>query len=193
VSKQIIDSSNKSSGAAKEASRAEVKMTGLSESVGKIGQVIELINNIASQTNLLSLNATIEAARAGEAGKGFAVVASEVKNLAEQTGKATEEIVAYVNNIQSATKESADALNHIVGTIKEINDISNNVKSAIVSEPGASVKISDGMNQVTSIAAAITQTSSSSEQVLSAASELSQYAEVLKAEVQSFIDGIKNA
>ena len=168
-------------------------MTRLSNSVGKIGQVIELINNIASQINLLSLNATIEAARAGEAGKGFAVVASEVKNLAEQTGKATEEIVAYVNEIQGATKQSADALNHIVGTIRQVNEISNSVKNAIINEPGSTVKSTDSMNQITNIAAAITQTSSSSEQVLSAASELSRYSEVLKVEVQNFIDGIRNA
>ena len=82
----------------------------LAESAEKIGDVVGLITDIASQTNLLALNATIEAAHAGDAGKGFAVVASEVKNLANQTGKATEEIDAQITQIQAATKEAVEAI-----------------------------------------------------------------------------------
>jgi methyl-accepting chemotaxis protein len=76
----------------------------------KIGDVVSLINDIASQTNLLAPNATIKAARAGEAGKGFAVVASEVKSLATQTGKATEEIDAPITSMQAATGEAVRAI-----------------------------------------------------------------------------------
>ena len=79
-------------------------MQGLAEAAQKIGEVVELINDIAGQTNLLALNATIEAARAGEAGKGFAVVAARGEDLANQTAKATEDIAAQITAIQSATK-----------------------------------------------------------------------------------------
>ncbi len=90
----------------------------------KIGEVVTLIQNIASQTNLLALNATIEAARAGEHGRGFAVVASEVKALANQTAKATEEISAQIQDIQTATGEAVSAIQAIGGTIAEIDEIS---------------------------------------------------------------------
>src|SRR3546814_11700578 len=85
-------------------------LQGLAEAAQKIGEVVNLITDIASQTNLLALNATIEAARAGDAGKGFAVVASEVKNLANETAKATEEIPGQINSLQAATRHAVTAI-----------------------------------------------------------------------------------
>ena len=87
-------------------SRTDAIVKTLAEGAQKIGDVVNLISTIAAQTNLLALNATIEAARAGDAGKGFAVVASEVKNLANQTAKATEDISQQIATIQVATKEA---------------------------------------------------------------------------------------
>ena len=106
ISRQVAQSSKITGQAVADAKRTDAIVRALAEGAEKIGAVVGLITNIASQTNLLALNATIEAARAGDAGKGFAVVASEVKSLANQTGKATEEIGAQITQIQAATKEA---------------------------------------------------------------------------------------
>src|SRR5207302_7587038 len=103
---QVNQSSEIAQQAVADVERTNVTMQGLAETARRIGDVVKLINDIASQTNLLALNATIEAARAGEAGKGFAVVASEVKALANQTAKATEEIDAQIRAVQQETQGS---------------------------------------------------------------------------------------
>ena len=100
ISRQVYESTGLISGAVEQINQTNDTVRTLAESSGKVGEVVGLINDIASQTNLLALNATIEAARAGEAGKGFAVVASEVKNLAGQTAKATEEISTNITAMQ---------------------------------------------------------------------------------------------
>src|SRR6185369_15295932 len=110
-----------------EAEQTDRTIKGLADAVQRIGEVVTLINGIASQTNLLALNATIEAARAGEAGKGFAVVASEVKSLANQTAKATEEIAGQIGAIQQATTGAVDAITGISETIARVNEISASV------------------------------------------------------------------
>tara|TARA_R110000772_G_scaffold49123_4_gene112560 strand:- start:112848 stop:114737 length:1890 start_codon:yes stop_codon:yes gene_type:complete len=110
ISEQAATSSQVSEAAADQARKTDERVRRLNDAALKIGAVIQLITDIAEQTNLLALNATIEAARAGEAGKGFAVVASEVKNLANQTAKATEEIAAQVANIQSETGDTVRAI-----------------------------------------------------------------------------------
>ncbi len=117
ISRQVSQSNEIASNAATEAERSNKQVQGLAEAAQKIGEVVELISDIAEQTNLLALNATIEAARAGDAGKGFAVVAAEVKNLANQTAKATEEISSQIGGIQAATKDAVQAIGGITTTI----------------------------------------------------------------------------
>jgi methyl-accepting chemotaxis protein len=139
ISGQVTTSSKIAHQAAEEARRTDQTVAKLSEAAQRIGQVVQLINNIAGQTNLLALNATIEAARAGDAGKGFAVVASEVKSLAGQTARATEEIAAQVSAIQDATKLAVTAIGGIAQTINQLSSIGASVAAA-VEEQGASTQ-----------------------------------------------------
>src|SRR5690606_15387606 len=120
----------------------------LTEAANKIGDIIHLINDIASQTNLLALNATIEAARAGEAGKGFAVVAGEVKSLAGQTARATEEISTQIGAIQSATTKSVDAIRSISDIIAEISGISQEINSSVEQQNQATREIASSAQNV---------------------------------------------
>lgn len=140
---------------------------GLANSADRIGQVVGLINSIASQTNLLALNATIEAARAGEAGKGFAVVASEVKTLASQTAKATAEIAAQIGTVQAGTNDAVAAIQEITNVINSINDISNGIAAAIQEQGAVTQEISSNMltasNGVQSITDNMTRIASATE------------------------------
>ncbi len=120
----------------------------LSQSADKIGDVVELIRDIAEQTNLLALNATIEAARAGDAGKGFAVVASEVKQLAEQTAKATDEIVAQITAVQTSSHDAVAAIGTIMGQVQEINEVTLTIASAVEEQQAATSEIASSIQVV---------------------------------------------
>jgi methyl-accepting chemotaxis protein len=122
-----------------EADETSTTMRGLAAAANQIGEVIKLINGIASQTNLLALNATIEAARAGDAGRGFTVVASEVKALANQTTKATEDIQAQINSIQGETSRVVAAISSIGSTVSNMRTMATGIASAM-EEQGATTQ-----------------------------------------------------
>jgi methyl-accepting chemotaxis protein len=187
--------------AAEEARRTNSVVEGLAAGTQKIGEVVTLIQSIASQTNLLALNATIEAARAGEHGRGFAVVASEVKALANQTAKATEEISAQVQDIQTATSQAVSAIQAIGGTIAEIDEISNEVAAAVDQQGAATREIAGNVQQaangtrdvngnILSVSRASEEAGRATSKLLDAANGLSSQSDQLKSEVDSFLGSL---
>ena len=169
-------------------------VTKLGDSSAEIGQVIKVITSIAEQTNLLALNATIEAARAGEAGKGFAVVANEVKELANQTAKATEEISSKISAIQTDTQSAVTAIGEISGVIGQISDISNTIASAVEEQSATTNEITRNVTDasrgsqeiaenIAGVAQAAHSTTEGATDTQTAASELSK----LAAEMQNIV------
>jgi methyl-accepting chemotaxis protein len=204
ISRQVQESARMASEAVDQASRTNDRVGELSKAAARIGDVIELINNIAGQTNLLALNATIEAARAGEAGRGFAVVASEVKALAEQTAKATGEIGQQITGIQAATEDSVGAIQEISGTIGKLSEISSAIAAAVEEQGAATQEISRNVQQaaqgtqmvsanITDVQRGATETETASSHVLSAAQSLSGDSNRLKLEVAKFLESVRAA
>jgi methyl-accepting chemotaxis protein len=125
-----------------EAQTTDEQMASLTGSVQEIGQIVNLIRNIAGQTNLLALNATIEAARAGEAGRGFAVVAAEVKSLAVQTAKSTEQIAVQIDAVQSSTRFAVEAIRRNTERMRDIDGYTSAVARSLAEQDAATDEIS---------------------------------------------------
>jgi methyl-accepting chemotaxis protein len=204
IAGQVKRSSESLRDASDEAQRTNATIAGLAERSNRIGDVVNLINDIAGQTNLLALNATIEAARAGEAGRGFAVVAGEVKSLASQTAKATEEISAQIGGVQAATREAVAAIGSIASRIHQLNEISMTISAAVEQQSAATDEIARNVQQAASgtrnvssninaVTAAATETGFAAGQVLESTQSLARETSGLKETVSKFLRGVRAA
>ena len=204
IGQQVTNAAEITRNAVDEARSTNADVEGLAKASGKIGEVVGLISDIASQTNLLALNATIEAARAGEAGKGFAVVANEVKTLANQTARATEEIVGQIEAIQTSTQSAVGAIQGIGKTIEELSGIAEAIASAVEQQGAATGEIGSSINEAANGVATVTdniaevvgatgQIGEAAEDVLGASGEMSTQAGLLSEEVERFLSEARNA
>jgi methyl-accepting chemotaxis protein len=189
---------------------ANQKVQSLTEAAERIGHVVDLIQDVAAQSNLLALNATIEAARAGEAGRGFAVVAGEVKTLADQTAKATDDIKKQIDAIRSLTHSAVEAMQSIVTTMSDVKQNTQEIAGAVQQQSAATSEISNsvrqaarGIEDVTShmpdVTKAVDETNQSAAQMLQVSKDLSRHGEQLRHTVENFLrrvaaaDALKNA
>src|SRR5712692_3740683 len=204
IGRRIVKSADIAGKAQQSADRVSAQIGGLAIASDKIGEVVQLIGNIAAQTNLLALNATIEAARAGEAGRGFAVVASEVKALAAQTARATDEITAQIASIQAETGGAVTGVQGIAETIAEVNRLTTEVAAAVEQQNAATAEIARNVQQaaagtqdvnghVGGVSAAAQQSGEAAERMLARARELGGRADELTRRIAGFLGEVRAA
>jgi methyl-accepting chemotaxis protein len=199
--REIAASANDAARVASEAvgivETTNVSVAKLGTSSQEIGNVVKVITSIAEQTNLLALNATIEAARAGEAGKGFAVVANEVKELAQETARATEDIARRVETIQADTTGAVDAIEQISTIIGSINDYQLTIASAVEEQTATTNEMSRNVSEastgsgeiatnINGVATAADTTTQAVNQTRAAIDELAHMAATLRTEISRF-------
>jgi methyl-accepting chemotaxis protein len=198
VSSQVEKAAGIAERADQQARGAMTKVEEVKAGADAVTRVIQLISDIAEQTNLLALNATIEAARAGEAGKGFAVVAGEVKNLAQQTARATDEVSAEIERMRGSVQEAVPAMEQVAGIVREMNEISGVVASTATQQAAATEEITRNVQQAAQGAQEVAgnvqglregaqASSAGSEQVLSSAGALAQQASELRTAVDAYV------
>ncbi|MBD1545308.1 methyl-accepting chemotaxis protein [Roseibium aggregatum] len=157
INRQVMSAAEIAAGAVTKSQAMSKEIDSLSSMSMKIGEVVQLINDIAAQTNLLALNATIEAARAGEMGKGFAIVAQEVKALASQTAGATEEINMQISGLQEVTSKAVGANAEISEAIERVSEISTAIASAVEQQTTATGEIAQNVEEAANGATDVTQ------------------------------------
>ncbi|AWK89043.1 methyl-accepting chemotaxis protein [Azospirillum thermophilum] len=202
IARQVAESTTESSRAVHDVRRTYELIEQLDGTAKRTVEVVDLIRSIAAQTNLLALNATIEAARAGEAGKGFAVVASEVKNLANQTAKATDDVQSQIEAMTSATASVVQAMQGVGGVIEAVNAIASAISAAIEQQGAATREISSNVNEAAQGVAAVsgslnqvceqaTETGSASAHVARAAHAMAEQSQRMQAEVARFLATVR--
>jgi methyl-accepting chemotaxis protein len=204
ISRQAAHAAGIASRAVNQARETDGTVQGLAVTANKIGEVVGLINDIASQTNLLALNATIEAARAGEAGRGFAVVASEVKSLASQTAKATEDISEQIADIQKVAGEAIEAIKAIGGIISEVNEVATAIAAAVEQQGAATQEITRSTQQaaqgtknvsdnIVGVSAGADAAGAAAQNVKMASETLGTQTQQLRGQVDDFLGKIRAA
>ena len=204
ISEQVRRGSGLGREAVVRANASRATIDALARAANQIGDIVSVINNIASQTNLLALNATIEAARAGEAGRGFSVVASEVKTLATQTGKSTGQIGAKVAEIQATTHEVVAALSSVAEAIDQLSDVTVSVSAAIEQQRDAaenfaasaretSAATSDVVGRMTGISDMVQRSRTTAQDVSAVAEAMQSTSQILRSEIPDLVRRAVNA
>jgi methyl-accepting chemotaxis protein len=203
---EILGSVNRSASIAKTAvaasDHARDTVGSLSTATERIGEIVQLIEEIASQTNLLALNATIEAARAGEAGRGFSVVAQEVKSLAAQTANATRDISHSIATVQDTTRAAVEAISGIGRSIGEVDAITRQVALAVEAQTAATSEVARNIEQaftgirdisgnIQGVGANIGETEQHAGTALTASGTLAQQASTLGDAVRDFLRSLR--
>jgi methyl-accepting chemotaxis protein len=203
IRRQVGESGQIAGTAVRDAGRARAVMGELSQASERIDSIVRLIEALAQRIDLLALNATIEAMRAGEFGKGFAVVAGEVKNLATQTGKATEQIGEHIAAIQRVSGDAVHAIGAVCGVIERMDAIAREVDSAVVQQSEATAEITRGVDrtatetrtvsdQMAEVAQLSTDAGGAAVKVLAATQRLGTDAARLSSQVQAFVAHVRS-
>src|ERR1700704_6017500 len=204
ISRQAAHAAGIASRAVSQAQATDGTVQGLAKTANRIGEVVGLINDIASQTNLLALNATIEAARAGEAGRGFAVVASEVKSLASQTAKATDDISEQIADMQKVAGDAREAIKGIGAIIGEVSEVATAIAAAVEQQGAATQEITRSTQQaaqgtrnvsdnIIGVSAGADAAGAAAQNVKTASEMLGAQTEQLRGQVDAFLGKIRAA
>ncbi|MDQ7248458.1 methyl-accepting chemotaxis protein [Dongia sedimenti] len=198
IGRQVHDAAESAETAAKDGAAAAEIVTGLTRTADSVAGILNIIRDIADNTNLLALNATIEAARAGEAGKGFAVVANEVKGLATRSARATEEIRAQIQAVQEISGSAAASITEIVGKLDAIHGAASGIAASVTQQNAATQEIARNVTEsskrqqemaglVGDVKSAAETTGAESSEVLKVAGEVAESVDFLKERVDSFL------